>query len=102
MQQPAFLILCFAAKSSSKRTSSERRQAASRLTLLGLDDTVVVGHEEHGALEEVGLDQREVLKVLQCDWLNQQLPLLAVCPVRVDQLLRVRQKIEVVVLVHLE
>ena len=82
--------------------SSERRPAASRLTLLGLNDTVVVGHEEHAALEEVGLDQRQVLKVLQCDWLNQQLPLLAVCPVRVDQLLRVRQEIEVVVLVHLE
>ena len=62
----------------------------------------MVGNKEHAALEEVGLDQWQVLKILQRDWLNQQLPLLAVGPVRVDQLLRVRQEIEVVVLIHLE
>ena len=71
------------------------------ITFLGVHHPVVLGDKEHGTLEEVGLDERQVLKVLQCDWLDQQLPLLAVRPVRVDQLLRVRQEVEVIILVHL-
>ena len=71
-------------------------------TVLGVDHPVVVGDEEHGTLEEVGLDEGQVLEVLQVDWLNQQLPFLAVRPVGVDQLLRVRQEVEVVVFIHLQ
>ena len=69
--------------------------------LAGVDDAHVVRDEEHAALEEVGLDERQVLEVLQRYVSRQQLPLLFVGPVAVDQLLGVSQEVKVVILVHL-
>ena len=69
--------------------------------LAGVDDPHVVRDEEHAALEEVGLYERQVLEVLQRYVSRQQLPLLFVGPVAVDQLLGVSQEVKVVILVHL-
>lgn len=72
------------------------------LSLLRLDDTDMMRDEEHATLEEVGLDQWQVLEVLQVNGGGQQLPFRLVSPVAVDELLRVSQEVEVIILIDLK
>lgn len=77
-------------------------QSEGQTSFFGINNTIVVRNEKHATLEEVGLDKRQVLKVLQGHWCVQQLPLVLVGPVAVDQLFWVSQEIEVIIFIHLE
>lgn len=61
----------------------------------------MMGDKKHATFKKIGLDKWKILKVSQCDWAHQQLPLCAMCPVRINQLFWVSQEVEVVIFIHL-
>ena len=68
--------------------------------ILHVDDAPVLVEELHAALEEEGLGKWEILKLGEGERASEQLPTFLLRPMAVDQLLGLRHKVEIIVLIH--